>query len=727
MPRLNYKLASQGLNTGGSGGGSLRPSLLNSSQAKSLRVAQVNPNAANIKYSKVRPPAIVPDNTISELGDLSFTITNSAFKIVERRNQLKADNLYLNIENELYKQQDGYVDENGETHIGYLNTEGVASSDGYPAYVESLDEIANRLLEKEDHGVRRFAQLRVNNLLNQFKHRASAHQSKQIKVEEQNTTIREAESLLKKAEGNPDSLFTIDQTTGVSELDYFVNRRSHSEKEKLQLKHNILSNVLGNMRTDTSLEPEARYAKVDDFYQKYKDTFPSDTKAIFKSQLQVMKAASDNIKAGRIAEALDKAQDNFVHGGSNDLFVALTGGPDAKVLYNQYQQVSKQLFKDDPLKRESVALTHIKEALGVAASIDGYKTAIDNYTKLQNEAAESGKPLLENVASRREIEIFMRDELPRQLGIETATKQAAYDEPVINAISAQYEDITKGIYSGQIPPMINEVEVLKFAENLRIQPDDSKTVRKEKRQMIKNTVAFSKLYYDKSVIPKIDKAMDTLEAIHADGKRFLSQTEFDAFLIDHGISRIQDRAALKARRAELIAPEGEAMNTYVASIKDEINRAYLKSAEENFAAHFGEANVMNFAVASKYIPVKAKNLRNSIDSISREQGIPPREKVEKIKQEIDSFVSKYEDADTLSEALTLEAYGVRTNEFITARSKYLDAIKVNGARVEAAGTGAVDSDILEPRPIQTDMQDMMYEDMLRSLSIKGYFSDEQYY
>lgn len=171
MPKINYKLASQRMNTG-SGPGGLSPNLLSGAASASTGSGpQINVNAANTRYSSLPVPKVTVDTSLSAAAQASQIITQAAFDFQEKEAKVKADTVLL----DLQKKLQGITREYGAL-------EGQAASEGYNQYAGGIKATIREQIANQEPKVRQKMTLQAKQLENSHLDAMAGHKTRQFKV-----------------------------------------------------------------------------------------------------------------------------------------------------------------------------------------------------------------------------------------------------------------------------------------------------------------------------------------------------------------------------------------------------------------------------------------------------------------------------------------------------------------------------------------------------------------
>jgi hypothetical protein len=120
MPSV-FKQSGQQLSTGQASSGGLRSSLLSGRAVGRLRAPQVNPNAANVRWSNQAVPTVKDNALLRDTLALGNTLVAETERFNERRDRVLANEALLEYKDNARKTLYGEVGEDGKIYGGYLN------------------------------------------------------------------------------------------------------------------------------------------------------------------------------------------------------------------------------------------------------------------------------------------------------------------------------------------------------------------------------------------------------------------------------------------------------------------------------------------------------------------------------------------------------------------------------------------------------------------------------
>lgn len=199
------KLATQRLSPSAPGG-LLSPDHINpsagfvSGQAGkiSARVAapSINVNAANEKFTPLRPNDIVVDNSLNAAAKMADVWVDSAFKYQQRQDKADADAVVLAYNDMLIKEETGYTDEDGNWVDGYLYTQKREATNKFDPHRGKIDGEMQNMLSSVPENVRQHAVIRMTNARNRALGRAAEHNVRQFQAVEAENLYLENRQIL---------------------------------------------------------------------------------------------------------------------------------------------------------------------------------------------------------------------------------------------------------------------------------------------------------------------------------------------------------------------------------------------------------------------------------------------------------------------------------------------------------------------------------------------------
>jgi hypothetical protein len=175
MPKINYQLASQRLNTGGRSGG-VQPDLLSGASSTSLgRSPQINTNSANVRYTSRPVPKLTIDTSLQKAAQASQVITQAAFDYQDREAQAKADTVFLQLQNTVKNMTRKYG-----------SMKGAEATANYGSVIEALKNTVQETVQSQEHAVREKLVLPAKKLQNAHADAVASHKVQQFEVEQTN-------------------------------------------------------------------------------------------------------------------------------------------------------------------------------------------------------------------------------------------------------------------------------------------------------------------------------------------------------------------------------------------------------------------------------------------------------------------------------------------------------------------------------------------------------------
>lgn len=186
MPKVDYNLSTQRVDTGGQSPG-LRPVLFNgAASAQNLRAPQINPNAANVEFTPVTPPRVgIADPLavgIASAGILFDTWNKAAADYRDKQDAMAATLAVEQAQEATDAIINGRTNPDGSFSPGYTSAKMKQATDFYPFAVGEVDKQHAQIMASLDPNVRAKAAAKMLDIRRQAmntigKHRLSEEEA----------------------------------------------------------------------------------------------------------------------------------------------------------------------------------------------------------------------------------------------------------------------------------------------------------------------------------------------------------------------------------------------------------------------------------------------------------------------------------------------------------------------------------------------------------------------
>jgi len=376
MPKLNFKLASQGVNTGGIGGG-VRPITVSSGAARGFQAPRLNIRGADVRYTPTPVPQQPVDTTIKSASQFAAVFAKAAFDFQDRQAQVDSTYAVAAFGNEADKLSFGTKDPQGKPVKGYFQTEGKEAVDGFDDYQKALYRKKTEVLANLSPRARQKAMLRIEKAYSNELGRASLHRAKQMKVAEQQAKAVEGQMLLKGFEKDPNTAWG-----------EWVNH-ANSFQDPVQ-RAKVLTEGMGfaldkiiDMSRMQGKTPMEAWEAANGYFQERRDSLPETAEVALSSKLQQSHKALAKEQETEQKKALAAYQKRLEFAGSSVILQGLIAGRAGFGDINAYIGQVYQAFPDDPVKARSVVIDNIKDALKGEMYRKGYDSAKAMFDTLQ--------------------------------------------------------------------------------------------------------------------------------------------------------------------------------------------------------------------------------------------------------------------------------------------------------------------------------------------------------
>jgi len=731
MPRV--KLASERVNTNRSSSGSgVTPTMLGGSlssasgSVSAIRAPTIDMRAANVQFTPVDLPKINVDTSIEAGAKLAGVMVKSAIDYQDRENSVRAQDAVLRVSDIMQRQYYGGVDSEGNKVAGYASTKGIGASDSYDPYVAGMNEAIMGVLKEYDPAVQQKAMLRIADVHNTYKSRAARHRAEQLLVEEQDKVVRTIDSALRESENDPNWLFQVNPVSGMRRIDDITGRHAKTFQEKQELQSSLISGVFSSIRYRPGKDAVESFKEAKDWYDANKDALLEIPQRDVESQLQVMEGAAATAAKKINDKALEARKQDIVNGGPEFVYHMLQNGKYSYAHVATFIDSLNAVYENDYSKADDAMLVFIKEAAKNMA-VDpnsSYEAAVAEVTNLAKFAEDSGVELLTKMGNRNDLREFLAPEGALSKYVEDVknSKNTAGEKRVVSALNVLYDTEVLPRISGDkangVPEKYyeNDQDIFEDFRQLRAISGESEKVAEEKRKIRANIISASKLQYGTDSVALISSASTKLRELHAKGAMFETESDLNAFLLDHKVLTKTDRDQVLKVRNELATEEGKILNTYAEGVVDQIKFTFepdtASAISQAVAAGAPPAVIRDIATSKRNIHPVGQNIINKIRAIE-DKNIPVPERVEEIRELLVSYTDKVQ-------GLADEGVNVRNFEHalqIEAAAAQIDRY-INYGEYMTNGGGHVNN-IVPERSSSTITSDMLMESYIQDYRLGG--------